>query len=849
MRSFTHPLPTVVHAGELVEDSNCIYKDSCNSIAGMRRQRSSSEPAESTSTQAVELSTSLGTCSGILVQWPKELGSFNDTFPWSRIGDEPDSLSFIITVNRDGKRYAFSKTCSQKSLDSDLQQPCVACGSDVPKGLEGLVGIVRQANKFLRHSLLSASQLRGLLSDCNTEINRWKLKMLNMARKLNTATRRTADYKRFIMAISEKDVPRIQSIVQTVLRNGASISAVFSGLPSLRTLRNQTVFTRIMPTVGHITQKEIDHNIREVVIKSLEDADGSPRAEASPRGMSLLIDEISLEESAVHFCHANSVGGLCWKHSNMVDLVLCTFQSALNIAQSLTAGSVHMGKEMTVVSLSFFGIEGTYPILAAPTCKQETADDMQFILELILKSWKESPGTAYGQIWSVATDGDSTRRACGFKMFLKNELSPSSPLYGTLYNMPGLNLYTGDDEMTLDFDYKHIFKRICMLIRSPTGITLNGSCLVTSTLLERYLVICSGKTVSNAKRLLNPEDPQDVPRAIELMQAVIALGTCTVETNHPNVVVDMDAIKYLAALLEAILEPFINTDLSLQDQTMVKNLVFCVTKQQKRDPMAPFYAFETGDDRLENLFGCIRMLGAHDSGMNFCQGVERLGHAIDIDCIFLRRPELDIRHRCLSTTRKEGVDHINAAAWKGDVSVYCCDLPFAWAKGREATQMMLKDSQMPAQSSEFLNIFLDRQVDMLRPFGQGIYPGLSTLDSTEDRSIDLLQPSASPAPVRSDDDIGVTLEDTVDEVPALNLPSAKGVNPDDYLMCGNGKPVHKMSICRLVITPDYMQKSNNRPERVRGYKKFKANAFDDLNTDDITAVDTFIVGDRVVALI
>ncbi|TFY75406.1 hypothetical protein EWM64_g8606 [Hericium alpestre] len=359
--------------------------------------------------------------------------------------------------------------------------------------------------------------------------------MLNMARKIGTAIQKAANYRHFVMAITEKNVPRVQAIVQTALRNGASISAIVckirssveglyhpanfttsdmdvstliyhtgghallyamsqcSGIPSLRTLRNHTVFTRVMPTIGHITQKEIDHNIREVIVKALEDKDmTSSQVPVTPCSMSLLIDEVALKESAVHFWHTNSIGGLCWKHSNAVDLVLCTFQSAVNIAQGLANGSVHMGKEMTITSLLFFGLDRTFPVLAALTCKQETAEDMQFILELILKTWKDSSG-----------------------------------------------------------------------IKDANGMYL---LIVTSAILECYLIMFKGETVETVKRLLNPKDLQDVPHAIELMQMVISLGTCNVETNHPSIVANMDAIRYLAALLEAILEPFININLSLQEQ-------------------------------------------------------------------------------------------------------------------------------------------------------------------------------------------------------------------------------------------------------------------------------------------
>lgn len=63
-----------------------------------------------------------------------------------------------------------------------------------------------------------------------------------------------------------------------------------------------------------------------------------------------------------------------------------------------------------------------------------------------------------GPIWSFVTDGDATRCAAGHKLLLKNMLVLELPLYGTLINMPGLNLFTGDGEVTQGFDYKHILK-------------------------------------------------------------------------------------------------------------------------------------------------------------------------------------------------------------------------------------------------------------------------------------------------------------------------------------------------------------------------------------------------------
>lgn len=142
----------------------------------------------------------------------------------------------------------------------------------------------------------------------------------------------------------------------------------------------------------------------------------------------------------------------------MVSILLSIPQAALNIASALKEGSVHLGKEVTVAGAHFFGEDGFYPLLAAPTCKTEDAVDMEYIYNTVMDGWEQGGGGEYGDIWSFATDGDATRCKAGHKVFLQTKISITSPLYGLLANMPGLNLYTGNGYVTLDFDYKHIFK-------------------------------------------------------------------------------------------------------------------------------------------------------------------------------------------------------------------------------------------------------------------------------------------------------------------------------------------------------------------------------------------------------
>jgi len=224
------------------------------------------------------------------------------------------------------------------------------------------------------------------------------------------------------------------------------------GLPSIRTLRTKSVFTKLTPTIGPIHNEQLDENIDSIVLHTRTDI-------TTLHSVSLMVDEIALEEMAVHFSKYNKIAGLCWKHSHLVDPVLCTYESAITIAQKIHDGKVHLGKELTVTGATCFREDKLYPILAAPTCKTEDAADMEGVLVCAIECWAAT-GTAasVGLVWSFATDGDAMHCAVGHRLFLKKPLSSESHLYGILSNMPGLNTMTGDAEVMLNFDFKHIFK-------------------------------------------------------------------------------------------------------------------------------------------------------------------------------------------------------------------------------------------------------------------------------------------------------------------------------------------------------------------------------------------------------
>ncbi|KIJ12685.1 hypothetical protein PAXINDRAFT_82508, partial [Paxillus involutus ATCC 200175] len=175
-------------------------------------------------------------------------------------------------------------------------------------------------------------------------------------------------------------------------------------------------------------------------------------------GVSLLIDETACEEAAVYMMKANCVAGFCWLHMHHIDPALNNYQFTLNITASLKEGTVHLGKELTVCGAHIFSEDRFYPLLVAPTCKQGDTSDMEHIFKTVMDAWHiMGADSKVGR--SFATDGDSTRRKGGHKLFMSLKIPITSPLYGILSNMPGINLLTSPGNLvTLDFDYKHVFK-------------------------------------------------------------------------------------------------------------------------------------------------------------------------------------------------------------------------------------------------------------------------------------------------------------------------------------------------------------------------------------------------------
>ncbi|KAK7434525.1 hypothetical protein VKT23_020133 [Stygiomarasmius scandens] len=866
------------------------------------------------------------TCPAHSVVWNVPNGSFNETFPWHRIGDGPSDLPFIIEIYGypQAKVYARSKTCLHRSPDMLGIHPCAECSS-LQSRIRELEQIASRPPSHTKNKLLNHVQLETRLKDTKSQLNDCKLKSLNAGRRLATAAKNLSEYKSFVMALADCNVPRLDALIGACLRAkvsvrvmslklGQAMEKLYSpkgftskdmdlslvimrmggrsllytchevlNLPSVSTLFENMSFVKVMSSIGGIDWESICWNINEVLLKSRPP--NAPR-----RGMSIVVDETALNEQAVYHRHSNSVGGLCWLHTTPDDLVLRNFGSAELLARKLQDGEVHFAKELTVAAVTMFGESRIFPILLAGTCKQETAEDVEKQMDTLIEAVVQLVEEKVGQLWSFATDGDPNRRPAGYNICMKVELSYDDPLYPLLSHLTGLNLQVGKYNITLDFDWKHILKRWSTNVRSPKGVILNNGRIIDRTVLERFMV-WSGLDRVKARALLYPDDPQDVPRAIELLQAIIKLRDLRLEQIPPteldglNTVADLDAIRILSEVLEGIVRPFTDTSLDLQDQVrylskyahltftmfrkyrtgfmsnqlygdsqmMVKTAMFTIAKQQVLDPTAVVRLGDLGTDKMERNFGRLRMLGGHDSGMNERQATERQGQAQDLDCVYERHPEWEPSPRRLNLTRSESVDHLQYANWTGDLVAGHCNLELGWRDGRADAKAVLLTSQLSRADFDFLVLFNQDGVDMSRPHGGGKYPGVDKADITEDESREpgptAAASSSSSLPIDSVDgensQEALAFEEEQVEPENLQLPTQPGVVRDDFFMSRDGHPMHKATACRLIINKHYSQKSKNRQTRV--YSNPRAQLLMNASPEESIA-DKFVVGNLFVTL-
>ena len=92
-------------------------------------------------------------------------------------------------------------------------------------------------------------------------------------------------------------------------------------------------------------------------------------------------------------------------------------------------------------------------------CKRESGQQHAEVIKKVPKGVNNLKNKTQIRITSLASDGETRRGSAFVHLTFKCELSSQSPIFDLLQNLSFLNLFVGDDDLTCDKDYKHIFKR------------------------------------------------------------------------------------------------------------------------------------------------------------------------------------------------------------------------------------------------------------------------------------------------------------------------------------------------------------------------------------------------------
>ncbi|KAF7433848.1 hypothetical protein PC9H_005814 [Pleurotus ostreatus] len=390
---------------------------------------------------------------------------------------------------------------------------------------------------------------------------------------------------------------------------------------------------------------------------------------------------------------------------------------------------------------------------------------------------------------------------------------------------------------------------------------------INSSHLHSFLVLLDGEDDKSIQALIDPADHQNVPRAMKLMVTISRLQLLGTSCIRPIDQPILNALLALDDLLRAFYEPFVIPSLSLGEQLaslakfaflafahhrlhgtgfmtnqlyadlqgVVKTAFFNVAKQKEVDSSKPFYLYQQGSDRLEQMIGDVRTM-SHDQNVDVLQLCERLSDCIDVNHIFARHPDWKGAHRRLSYTGTEGVDHVNTWYFTGNLIVNDVDLDSAWKSGQIEAELALQARYIPFG---FNDVLRTHDVDFLRSHGNGKFVGITELEG-EDTSI-----IADVEPVDNDSsedcpglELGAEAELVKDELADedIHLDNLLADEPDesgdfstsedipaDWLPVptknGDMKLVHKASILACMFKSGATKLSADRLLRVRGYTK------------------------------
>ncbi|KAK6984382.1 hypothetical protein R3P38DRAFT_2806576 [Favolaschia claudopus] len=751
-----------------------------------------------------------------------------------------------------GRPKARSPQCAGGIVTLQGIQPCAKCSQ-----LTLDVKIIRERatrsfEHIRNHDDLSSDQLRAKVTVVKDKVNALKLKILDLEDSLRRAQARLSEWRELFHFIGQNSGG-----------GGATYTINHSifALPSRNTIQPYRRLFNLAPCISGTRFTEISRNITTLFGPRTRNDGEVELLPPVKCGHTLSLDEVAADRRIEWMQETDEMGGFCLEHVSELETVkigddLQTVEAAV---AAVKEGKVHVAHEICVAAiLHLYGTDYGAKYMG-PTCKKGPWQDQVRLIEVIIEAWKRSPdGEAkHGKMLSVSTDGDHKRRLALFLLCMGFEIVPGNPLWTYVCNLPGLNLRVGKDNLTNDGDPKHIFKRK-HTNKSELG-DAGTDLIAQSVIINRDLLLGRLERLpdqdwseTSIHSLLHPSDGQNFSNAIKLMLCIVEIAKLDKEDFDPGEMAEFEALCLLGEAYDALLQPFINVELTLSEQiqslvtashlfcalylqnttsfmsnqlyadmqSMFKNAVLMVPKTRVINRQLKVYICLLGDDVLETLFGRCRMLGGHSPNCSVGILRDRISSAMNLDNIYERHPELERQPRRLSMLRKRHVDHLRPPHFKRELRADSCDLEKCWAAAVKTAETILAKHNL-RMTMTFAERFKRKDTDLSRPLG-GKYPAIS---GGVDRSMSYISSDESDAENLIDPDtvnfLNLVAGVDIDAMVASESISSPSPSTPPSLFAKvdtAGNLVHKVSALRELfdMTADG-HVSHDRLQRVRGY--------------------------------
>ena len=273
--------------------------------------------------------------------------------------------------------------CTKKipNNGSDCCRPCEKLFTH--NVLDGIMD--RITHGIHEHSTLAFQPIGGLVALIRKKtatVDEMRFAKLSISRQLVTRTQTLDDHKKFLMALGDTKIERVNALIRVGLRRGAGIHSLIQildrankslykpkdyseeemlrgilflrlggshvanlahrtlGAPGISTLRRNTAISPLNPSVGMPTKAEVRRNIRAV----LEDA-----SVHDCYGYVLMIDEIKVEERLRWDPHSNNVLGLYREHTGHIGLEFCSAEDVKAMLRRVLNNECHYATEVTTL--------------------------------------------------------------------------------------------------------------------------------------------------------------------------------------------------------------------------------------------------------------------------------------------------------------------------------------------------------------------------------------------------------------------------------------------------------------------------------------------------------------------